>query len=136
MTSRRWKTSNQCWNNIVYVNVEIYNVEQSRINFVYFNIDINNVKQHRNNVEMFNVEFHNADPPFELFELQKRIKERKENWNWIHKTASLDYYFKLLLTLLPTLRETWRRIFAKPRKFLLHRENAVLQELYLSRLTL
>ena len=63
----------------MYVNAEIYNVEQSRINFVYFNIDINNVKQHRNNVEMFNVEFHNADPPFELFELQKRIKERKEN---------------------------------------------------------
>ena len=45
----------------LYVNVEIYNVEQRRINVVYFNNDINNVKQDRNNVVIFNVEFHKAD---------------------------------------------------------------------------
>ena len=34
MTSRRGTAFNQRWNNIVYVNVGIYNVKQSQINFV------------------------------------------------------------------------------------------------------
>ena len=29
------------WNNVVYVSVGIYNVEQRRINVVYFNVDLN-----------------------------------------------------------------------------------------------
>ena len=41
----------------MYFNVEIYNVEQRRINVVYFNVDINNFIQHRNNIVIFNVEF-------------------------------------------------------------------------------
>ena len=45
----------------MYVNVEIYNVEQRRINVVCFNVDINNVTQRRNNVVIFNVKFHNVD---------------------------------------------------------------------------
>ena len=61
MTSRRRKMSNQRWNNVAYVNVEIYNVEQRRIDIAYFNVDIKNVRQHRNNVVIFNVEFHNVD---------------------------------------------------------------------------
>ena len=60
MTSRRRTTSNQRWNNVVYVNVEIYNVQQRRINVVYFNVDLNNVRQRRNNVVIFNVDFHNV----------------------------------------------------------------------------
>ena len=43
-TSRRGTTSNQRWNNVVYFNVGIYNVEQRRINVVYFNVDMNNVR--------------------------------------------------------------------------------------------
>ena len=58
MMSRRWTTSNQRWNNVAYVKVEIYNVEQLRINIIYFDVDFNNVRQHRNNV-IFNVDFCN-----------------------------------------------------------------------------
>ena len=61
MTWRRWTTSNQRWNKVLYVNVEIYNVEQRRINVVCFNVDINKVRQRRNSAVMFNVEFHNVD---------------------------------------------------------------------------
>ena len=62
MTSRGRTLPNQRWNNVLYVNVQIYNVEQRRINVVYFNFDISNVRQRRNNVVIiFNVEFHNVD---------------------------------------------------------------------------
>ena len=60
MTSRRHTTSNQRWNNVVYVNVEIYNVQQRWNNVVYFNVELNNVRQRRNNVVVFNVNFHNV----------------------------------------------------------------------------
>ena len=56
----------------------------------------------------------------------KNWKEQKyvwafeeKQWNWICWTLSLDCYFKIFLTLLPTLREIQRRIFAKPRKILM-----------------
>ena len=61
MTSRRHKTSNQRWNNVVYVNIEIYNVEQSRINVGNFKSDLSNIRQRRNNVVNFNVDFHNTE---------------------------------------------------------------------------
>ena len=60
MTSRRGAMSNQCWNNIVNVNIEIFNVEQRQTNVVYFNFDVN-VRQRRNNAVTFNVEFHDID---------------------------------------------------------------------------
>ena len=44
VTSQNFK---QHWKNSVYVNVEIYSVEQRRINVVYFNVDLNNVRQHQ-----------------------------------------------------------------------------------------
>ena len=50
MTSRRRTTSNQRWNNVVYVNVEIYNVEQRWNNIVIFNVNFHNVGQRRNSV--------------------------------------------------------------------------------------
>ena len=53
-------TSNQRWNNVLYINIGIYNVELRRINVVYFNNDINNVRQHWKNFVIFKVEFHNA----------------------------------------------------------------------------
>ena len=60
MTSRRRITSNQRWNNVVNVNVEIYNVKQRWNNVVYFNVELKNVRQCRNNVFIFNVEFYNV----------------------------------------------------------------------------
>ena len=45
----------------MYVNVEIYNVEQRQIDIVYFNFDINNVRQCRNNSVIFDVEFRDLD---------------------------------------------------------------------------
>ena len=45
----------------MYVSVEIYNVEQRRINIVYFNVDISNVRKRWNNVFIFNVKFHKVD---------------------------------------------------------------------------
>ena len=68
----------------LYVNVEIYNVEQRRINVVYFNNDINNVKQDRNNVVIFNVEFHKADQSrnnvVNMIISKKLIKAKKYFW--------------------------------------------------------
>ena len=43
------------------INVEIYNVEQRRINVVYFNVDINSVRQRQNDVVILSVEFRNID---------------------------------------------------------------------------
>ena len=60
MISQRRTTSNERWNNVVYVNVEIYNVEQRWNNAVFFNVELNNVRQRRNNVVIFNVDFHNV----------------------------------------------------------------------------
>ena len=53
-------TSNQRWNNVVYVNIEIYNVEERWNNVVIFNVELNNVRQSRNNVVIFNVDFRNV----------------------------------------------------------------------------
>ena len=61
MTSRRRTMSNQRWNNVMYVNIEIYNVEQRHIKVVCFSVDINYVRKGRNNAVIFNIEFHNTD---------------------------------------------------------------------------
>ena len=58
MTLQRRTTSNQLWDNVVYVNVEMYKFEQSRINIFYFKVDLNNVRQREENVVIFNVDFH------------------------------------------------------------------------------
>ena len=58
--SRRRTTLNQRWNNVVFVNVEIDNVEQRRINILHFKVDLSNVRQRRNKVAIFNVDFHNV----------------------------------------------------------------------------
>ena len=60
MTSQRGTTSNQRWNNVLYFNVGIYNVEERGNIVVYFNVNVNNVRQSRNNVVLFNFEFHNV----------------------------------------------------------------------------
>ena len=98
MTSRRRTTSNQCSNNVAYVNVEIHNVEQRHNNVFNFDVDFQNADQRRNNV------------------VNMTIWKKMQRKNWIYWTPSLDYYLKILLTLFPILREMWRIIFAKPKK--------------------
>ena len=44
----------------MYVNIEIYNVEERWNNVVIFNVELNNVRQSRNNVVIFNVDFRNV----------------------------------------------------------------------------
>ena len=44
----------------MYVNVEIYNIEQRWNNVVFLNVELNNVGQRQNNVFIFNVDFHNV----------------------------------------------------------------------------
>ena len=56
----RRTTSYQRWNNFVYVNVVICNVQQRWNNVVYLNVELNNVWQRRNNVVIFNIDFHNV----------------------------------------------------------------------------
>ena len=41
----------------MYINAEIYNVQQRWNNIVYFKVELNNVRQRRN---IFNVDFHNV----------------------------------------------------------------------------
>ena len=50
-------TSNQRWNNFVYFDIGIYNVEKRWINVVCFNADVDNVRQRRNNVVLFKFSF-------------------------------------------------------------------------------
>ena len=88
-TSRRDTTSNQRWNKVVYFNVEIYNVEQRRINVVYFNVDMKNVRQCPKKVALFNVRFHNVG----------KCRNR------IHRIQSFNYYFIIFFTFLAMLRE-------------------------------
>ena len=90
--------SNQSWNNVVYVNVEIYNVEQRRINVFYFYVDINNVRQRQNNFVILNVKFPNVDQrrnnvlKMTIFKKLKRAKNyfstSKKRWLiWLTKRA-------------------------------------------------
>ena len=60
MTSQRRTLSNQGWNNVVDVNIGIYNIEQRRINVVYFDVDLNNVRKRFNNVVIFIIDFRNV----------------------------------------------------------------------------
>ena len=97
MISRRWTISNQRWNNIVYVHVEIYNVQQRQINVAYFNVDINNVIQRRNNVVILNVEFHNVDQSRNkvvYITIFKKLKTAKKYF-WASKKRWLIWLTKL-----------------------------------------
>ena len=60
MTSQRRTTSNQHWNNVVYVNTEVYNLTQRWKNIVYFNVELSNVTQRWNKVVILNVDFRNV----------------------------------------------------------------------------
>ena len=92
MTSRRRTMSNQHWNNVVYVNNEIYNVEKCRIN-----VDINNFRQLSNNVVILNVEFHNVDQRRNkvlYITIFKKLKTAKKYF-WASKKRWLIWLTKL-----------------------------------------
>ena len=117
MTSRRRTTSNQRWNNVVYLNVGIYNVEQRRINVAYFNVDVNNVRQRRNNVVLFNFEFYNIGQcGNNVVKMTISKKNKKNHFKLIHWIQSFNCYFIILFTLLPILRGIYWKILAKPQK--------------------
>ena len=117
MTSQNCKTSNQRWNNVAYVNVGIYNVEQRRINVLYFNVAMNNVRQRRNNVVIFNVEFHSVGKRRNNV-VKMIFFKRTRIFHGIHRIQSFNYHFIIFFSLLPMLRGICRRVLAKPRKFL------------------
>ena len=83
MTSRCGTTSNQRWNNVVYLNVRIYNVEQRLINVAYFSVDVNDVRQRQNNVVLFNV-------------VKMTISKKNKKTNHFNLIQSSKFKFKVL----------------------------------------
>ena len=117
-TSWRGATSNQHWNNVVYFNVGIYNVDLRWINVVYFKVDINNVRQRRNNVVIFNVDMNNVGKRRNNIGKWQFLKRTKQIIaNRIHEIRSFNYYFIIFFILLPILNWICRRVFARPQKF-------------------
>ena len=96
----RGATSNQRWNNVVYFNVEMYNVEQRRINIVYFNVDINNVRQRQTNVFLL-----------------PTSNKKKVIIIWIHWIQNFNDYLIILFTLVAVLKGISWRTLAKLQKF-------------------
>ena len=87
MMSRRRTTSNQRWNNVVYVNVEICNV-------VYFSLDINNVAQCQNNIVIFNVE--------------------RDSWRWSKSKQRGEYEYDI--TIYEMLKRAKKYFWASKKK--------------------
>ena len=138
MTSRRRTTTNQRWNNVVNVNVGIYNVKQSRINVVYFNVHMNNVRQRWNNV-IFNVEFHNVWQRRNNVVKMTNSKKNKKNFK-LNTSNSKFFQSKCKLQLhnhLPFIchfeRNISRNICKATKKIM---KNTVFQELNLNRIIL
>ena len=93
--------SNQCWSNVVYFKVEIYNVKQRGINVVYFSVDVNNVRQRPNNVVLFSVEFHKVGQ--RRNNVGKMIISKKKKKIILNECTEFNYCF-ITFTLLPILR--------------------------------
>ena len=122
MTSGRRTTSNQRWNNVVYNNIEIYNVQQRWNNIVYFNVELNNVWQHQNKVVIFNLHFHSVgqrrNNVANMTVWEKKIKPRFKNkiiFLSFKEYAGLKFFF--VWSFYPICK----RIFAEPQRFLKHR---------------
>ena len=142
MMFQRQTTSNWRWNNVVLSALKftvLNNVESTLSIWTLILTTFDNVKamllvSTSNFKTLINVETTFWLWPFEkglkeqkkIFELKKKEKKNTPN------STSLDFYFKILLTLLPILKEIWRKIFANPWKFL--RRNPALQELHSNRL--
>ena len=88
----------------MYLNVEIYNVQQRCNNVVIFNVDFHNVGQRRNNVANMTI--------------WKKIKP----WfkNKIIFLNFKEYGGLKIFIFFPTLRGICKRIFAEPHKLIKH----------------
>ena len=132
MTSRCRTTLNQRWNHVLHANLEIYNVEQRRINIIYSTVVTNNVRQRRNNVLIFNIEFYNVGR--RRNNVVNMTISKKNIWASNKKNIlfkSFNYYSKIFFTLFPILRGIRWRILAKPQNSQ-KAENTVLQKLCLN----
>ena len=93
MTLRRRRMSNQRWNKVLHVIVQIYNIEQRQINVVYFIVGINNVRQRRNNVLIFNVKFNNVDQRRNnLFNIAKKFFWASKKKNIAHLINNTGFW--------------------------------------------
>ena len=87
--------SNQLWNNVAYVNVDIFNVEQRQINIVYFSVDINNVRQRRDKAVISKVEFYNVDQRLNNFMNMTIFKNLKRAKKYFWASKKKDDLFDL-----------------------------------------
>ena len=98
MTSRPGTTSNQQWNNVVYFDVEIYNVEQRQINVVYFNVLIWTTLHNVETMMSF---------PTSIFTTLVNVKATWWKWQFPKRTKKIyqiEYTgFKVLATIFFTL---------------------------------
>ena len=122
MTSQRLTTSNHCWNNVVYVNVEVYNVEQRQINVVCFNIGFDKVRQRRINISHVNIHNvvqrqNNVVNMTNYKKLKNNLDSKVMKYFWVSnknilKLNTLNSKFWLLFeTLVPYISILRRRIF-------------------------
>ena len=114
-TSRRGAKSNQRWNNVVYFNVGIFNVEQRWINVVYFNVDMNNVETTLSFSTLIWTTLVNVETTLWKWPFLKRAKQIISNR--IHQIRSFCCYFIIFFTLLPMLSWIRRGVLARSQKF-------------------
>ena len=91
MAAQRRTTSNQRWNNVVYVNVEIYNVEQLWTTIVIFNLEFHNVDQCRNNVVNMTIWKRFKRAKKDLWKKKKKKRKRKLRLNTLNSNFRLTF---------------------------------------------
>ena len=128
MTSRRRTTSNQRWNNVVYVNVEIYNVEQRWNNAVFFNVELNNVETTLSFSTSIFTTLGNVETTLRIWPFEKK-KASIQKQNNIFELQGICWT-QNLLQFFPILRGICKRIFAEPQKFLKHRIYWIIKSIF------
>ena len=108
-TSRRETRSNQRWNNVMYFNVGISNVEQRRINVVYFTVETTLLFSTSSFSTLVNVETTLWKWPF-----LKRAKHITSNR--IQRIQRFNYYFIVFFTLLPSITGICPQVLARLQK--------------------
>ena len=117
----------------MYLNVEIYNVEQRRINLVYFNVDVNNVRQRRNNVVLFNVEFYNVGQRGNnVVKMTISKKNKKKTFQINTLNSKFKLLFHNLIHFTPDFKRNILKNTCKAAKIKIMKKTA-LQELDLNR---
>ena len=127
-TSRRGTTSDQRWNNVVYFNVGICNVESTLCISTLIWTTLDNVEatlsfSTSSFTTLVNVETTLWKWPF--LKITKQIISNK-----IHGSQSFNYYFIILFTLLPMLRGLCWRVLARLRKLFKDHERYCIARTY------